>query len=652
MPQDSESLSDIYSPPKGIKDLLSSTPTIRTCVQDGKAEVSCLPTEAEQPTLLESKCDSFGGTLTESLPDLAPSTPALESNAQGSVKTSFVQDFSPVTVKAKAALEQEQPQNVHTISQVNVPNLDFARPNTPRDNNALEGEAKTNLDPCSENLDRLRSLNVRKYNWPLDDNVEWELQWKAFPSALAREGMQESVDDNGSAAEFSKQPECADSETLIWKPGHLRFLDQGVESGEKELEEGNPQEGEDLETLLRKRKLEMYDQDEDLSPPPRPRSGSSTSGRSHNGRALKAADSTSSSKGRKERHHSGNQREDPLSSTFSTLDAVGIFMGVRKGIFEAPKDIARANAPLIQPIGQQPDQTHRTAPDNHLQQDAADGPRPSLPAPFTPSPQIRLPKGSRNFIFSAGFLSNRKLARQVLALYPSAEIIERDWTMHSSGPNSSHLSTTNAIPASANSLSKEADIDLSPGVGLIWTTIQKTKQRSLPGQASHSALRDRVVSTARRYERLVVIVSQGLSDHDAGPIQLDQSDCDALVGFISFCSNLQDYIELVVIPNGNNKLAEWIASMMAKHSTPPWEAPIRLEETQSERFLREAGMNAFAAQAILSRFEPLDASPRNPDYSLSVFVKMSLQEKLREFKTYFGGSKLLNRVNQVLDSPS
>ena len=53
-----------------------------------------------------------------------------------------------------------------------------------------------------------------------------------------------------------EQPECIDGETLIWKPDGLRILDDLAES-EEELEVGKFPDANDLNSLIRRRILEL-----------------------------------------------------------------------------------------------------------------------------------------------------------------------------------------------------------------------------------------------------------------------------------------------------------------------------------------------------------------------------------------------------------
>ena len=85
---------------------------------------------------------------------------------------------------------------------------------------------------------------------------------------------------------------------------------------------------------------------------------------------------------------------------------------------------------------------------------------------------------------------------------------------------------------------------------------------------------------------------------------------------------------------------------------------------QWEVFLRRAGLNPFAAQLILSSLRDpyditLETSPLGATlgghptvvrvFSLSSFLLLSAEERISQFQALVGGSRILRRVNEVLD---
>lgn len=84
---------------------------------------------------------------------------------------------------------------------------------------------------------------------------------------------------------------------------------------------------------------------------------------------------------------------------------------------------------------------------------------------------------------------------------------------------------------------------------------------------------------------------------------------------------------------------KWIAACIAEYSSP--ETKILEEETYWERFLRTAGFNAFAAQAILDALKPGD---------LASFVLMNEEERVRRFGALLGGETILRRASKAIDA--
>ncbi|KAL9129035.1 MAG: hypothetical protein Q9217_002405 [Psora testacea] len=645
---DPDQLGDIYSPLKDIKDPPSSAPPASRAEQDHKVEVPLSPANGELTPPWEKKHVSFSEAITELTPELPTLIPASDGNPEEDIDTCFERSITPIAANPERSIEQEQLQDATINHRVGVPTMDFFRPKAPWDTNALQTGTNNGFDRYPDILDGLKTLHREEYSWPLGGKVERELRWMAFPAALAEAVVEESITDDGSTAEFIKQPECLDPDTLVRKPEGLRILDDLVDSNKEELEEANFPDGKDFQSLLKKRKLEIADDIQDLSLPPQKLSQPSAFPATHYKPARGTEHVINTMNIAAGNGHGWNKPQNPFGSVFSALDALDIFMAVRKGTFEDSKDSLPADASTSEFKEQQSEQRHHSAPENHLQKAIADCPRPIFHAPAKPIPPVTLPQDSRYFFLSTAFLSNRRLVRQVLDLYPSAEIIERA-SMQNPACTPVAGPVARALPRPADCLSHEADIIVSPGTGLLWTTLQKAKQRSLPGQISHSALHDRILTTAPRYERLIILVSQGLPQQDAGPMELDESDCEALANLMNSCWSIPEDVEITLVPGGQEELARWIVAMMVKHSIPPWKVAIAHEETQRETFLRRAGLNAFAAQAILSQTGAVDDHATGTDDGIFLFVQMSLQDKIREFETLFGGRKLLTRVHQVLD---
>jgi hypothetical protein len=134
-------------------------------------------------------------------------------------------------------------------------------------------------------------------------------------------------------------------------------------------------------------------------------------------------------------------------------------------------------------------------------------------------------------------------------LYQQAEVIYRDYER----PHS---------PA------KEADVLLSPSTGLLLTNLQQIKQRPLPGQLDRSLIKERVTALQLRYERLIVVVSEGLSqemESQGSSRPDDLRDKEALAGFQSYADHLEGEVNVKYVPGGEQALARSVVIEMANY---------------------------------------------------------------------------------------
>ena len=657
---ESDSLGDIYSPLKGIKDPPSSPPPLRASLQDRNVEVPLSPLHLERTPLSKKKSVSFSETLPELISELPPPIPQPENTSSSDIDAFFEEVIAPIGLKFERTIEQEQLQEEDTTLRVIVPVMDFSLPIAPWKANSQAPMFDNGGTMYKKILTEMKTLHFRKHIWPMSGKAERELRWAPFPSALGRVESQEKIPDDGSTTKFLAQPESVDVNTLTWKPEGLRLLDDLADS-DGELEEGRFPEETNFEFLIRKRKLEL---DESQSIP----SGSDESNN------MPKANSSS------KRHatavfpegnlHSTTQMDrvskispckQPFINGFSTMGALDEFLSIRKGIINKPRLLkAEHHFPMSSSTSFDPpkrtSETDITAPVSKSQ--------------LLPSLDIQPPTIPTPFVISATLLSIRPLFRRIEQLFPSAVFIERDFTLHLPPPQRP-LSKSNsnpqlhppspkgttAPPLTTSTIADEADLLLSPSTGLICTTLQKIKQRSLPGQVSRSAIRERVLRTSPRYERVLVLVSENCHD---GASQLDNGDSTALIEFTAFCSNLKESeVHVTLLAGGEEDLAKWIVAMMIKYGVAEHEeVKLIQDETLWEIWLRRAGMNAFAAQAVLGKVKAGESCGGaecgkgdgfDGEWGLKAFVKMSARERYKRFEVLLGGRSMLGRVGEVVD---
>ena len=612
---ESDSLGDIYSPLRGIKDLPSSPPALRARLRDRKVEVPLEPAEPQYLQLSKRKNVTFSEALPELIPELPPPTQRPGAVSSSDIDEYFAEIIAPIAAGAERKIEQEKLQEADTMLRVIVPIMDFTLPVAPWET-SLNGSRAGDVDNTfKQGLHDMKSLHFSKHFLPVSGQAERELKWAPFPAALGKFEATETISDNGSLERYLRQPETVDVSTLTWKPDELRIFEEIRVNCEDDLEEAIFSREKDITSLIRKRKFELEAFD---------------IGTSSAGTETKAKIDTIS---------------DPTMNAayFAASDELDQYLNVRTGIFQRQKSPLDSQQTKVKPIEIFTRHGHSKAvclSENNIPS--------SIPSTsYLASPSVELPITVCPFVVSAYAFKNRKLLRKIQGIFPSAEFIERDFRLHQDV--TAHASSEVAGLGRGSSLNDEADMILSPSTGLIWTTLQKVKQCSLPGQLARSAIKERIIATSLRYERLIILISDDRID-------LDHSDCEALVDINVFCSALLNYVQVIFIVGGEDDLAKWIVAVMVKQTVPG--TRLIQDETLWEVFLRRAGMNAFSAQAILGTLKALEHNDvgrrtlhqEELDSGLPVFVRMPFETKVARFETLLGGRRLLRRVNDSLNA--
>ena len=634
-----EDLGNIYSPLKGIDEISLPPPTKRTSLEDSKVEVPLTPRSSVQLPLWKKKSDSISEALKEVIHDLPSPIPNPEDVSSRDIDAFFDQEIAPLAKEAEREIEQEQLQEADTTHRIPIPIMDFSLPKAP-----------WKPDPDKERksyelLAKLQQVHLGDHKWPIDEKTIRELSWTPFPSSLGQFDLNEILSDDGTLDTLTAEPESIDTDTLIWKPEGLRILDEIQESDEEELQVGQFPEAVDMVSLVKKRNFELQDGKEFASEFKMDRINENNSNTlSSVGRSLESfapVKKLKSDRGTLALEHTSEE------SIFSPMSALNTFLCVRKG-----SQVSRSQKTTPQQCGKLSEVRKEvpTAPDSTDHQgskDVTSSVAKQLPLPL---PHLEIPISPRPFVASTSFLSNRKLARQIQHLYNNAQFIERDFAIRQTS-NRRTASAQYPQESDSDTVAYEVDLILSPGTGLLLTTLQQIKQRSLPGQGSQSPVFERIWRTAPRYEKLVIIVHRKVIPDDSESPELDQSDCKALASLTSFLngSAIGSDHEVVFVDGDNTALATWVVSLMRKYSTSDTNLKMLQEETQWEVFLRQAGMNAFAAQAVLSRIKSMQEQ-LNRGMGLQAFLLMDAEERNRIFGNLLGGHKVLRNVGKVLDA--
>ncbi|KAL6719367.1 hypothetical protein ACLMJK_003606 [Lecanora helva] len=610
----------------GYAEPLSSSPIPKRPLQNRKVEVPLSPAQSEQLPPWR-KHVSGNEVFSEVIRSLPPPIPRPENVSSDDIDALFDETIRPIGIKGERSIEQERLLEADTTLRVTVPVMDFSSPVAPW--KAVTRSSSTAIEEASkESLNEMKVLHFSNHDWRLSGKVERELKWTPFPAALGKVAHQETICDDKFIEKYLEPPERVDINTLTWKPADLRILDELAESND-ELEEGTFPDEKDIDSLIRKRKYE-YDLDADDS----------------NSVSLDGAYKTIE-KERPNEQGKGNTRKAQVelsTDQFSAIGALDNYMGVRKGGFENTELTVDK---FVKKLSQQIKAAESTK---------AIGPMSAPPATNNddnirekmslPSPEIIVSTQPVPFVVSSSFFDNRRLARQVQRLYPSAELIERDFNAHLDPPTEAPAKGKPVLTTQTTALD-EADLIISPSVGLMWTTLQKIKQRSLPGQATRSPVKERIAKLCARYERLIVLIHENRTT-----TPLDHSDCEALIDLSSFCSSLESEVHITFVAGSEDELAKWVVAMMIKFGITNENLRLIQDETLWEVFLRRAGMNAFAAQAILAELKPREQAEGgiSDQFGLAAFLRMSMMERFARFETLLGGQRLLARVSKVLNA--
>ncbi|KAL8825383.1 MAG: hypothetical protein Q9191_004451 [Dirinaria sp. TL-2023a] len=651
---DYENIGEIYSPLKGIEEPPSSPPIRKPPHRDSKVEVPMTPPHSDLPPPWNRKSASFKDALHEVIHKMPSPLPKPKGPSSEGIDEFVASSIAPVAAQTERSIEQEQLQEADTTHRVAVPVMDFSLPIAPWKVSLGSAPLKQS-QVIRPNLVELKHSQLLKHCWPKSGSTGTSLQWMPFPAALGRVETYESITDDQVLDDFLSQPECVDGNTLTWKREGLRIFDSPEDEEDEEMPEGVFPSETDIGSLLHKRRLELEQlndldkQDGSDSDPYEPL------GKPVNHEAFRKVPRLSprvtSSKAEattsEEPQIKGTEKQ---SDVFSARESLENFMSIRNQGAKRSGLTARKYFPVKQNELQTNTETMKEEPKvpaKHLEA------TPSLGISAVATPEFDVPHESTPFVVSTSFLLHRKLAQQVQRLYPSAEFIERDFSLHSAqsekGTGKVDESASNAV-----TMRDEADIIVSPSTGLVLTTLQKIKQRALPGQASKAAIRERIERIAMRYERLVVLVSSNsmeeLQSDTFSPVVriLDEKDCEALVDFNAFCLGIHEEIQVIFTAGDAETLAKWIVGLMIKHGYANGQMKLLQEETLWEIFLRRAGFNAFAAQAILAELKGPDTSNFEKEsrdsaayFGLAAFIRMSLQERAHRFERLLGGRNLI-----------
>lgn len=177
-----------------------------------------------------------------------------------------------------------------------------------------------------------------------------------------------------------------------------------------------------------------------------------------------------------------------------------------------------------------------------------------------PSPDIPLASNRQSFILSLSVFKQRQLIRHIREHLPQARLVERAF-------NSDTALSKEQKAMTQDDNTNEANILISSNTGLIWTTLQKIKQRSLPGQKAQSPTKEKLKMLSAKYENLIILISKNnISNKESeSHCVLDESDCEAMADIHGFGAQLDCHLTVYFVPGEGTDLFKWITAVMGKY---------------------------------------------------------------------------------------
>jgi hypothetical protein len=628
----------------------SSSPLARKRLRNLRVEAPLTPQyhtgsmSEDEPTSKKAKKVQFDLDVTSLLPDLQLDS----SDTPSGLAQQQMDDLQDMVKRGAESVQQELHNEelieIDTTMRVKVPNLEAVRIPSLWDLCMSSDSGETRMQSWQTMLQGItKGLlgDVRK--WGGVAKIERSLPWAPFAAYLAKVDMVEQFDD-GSLERYLTEMRLDDDMSDV--DVHAMI----ARSSESSVLPGHESDDEEVEPIVTEED-EVVDEAPNVSKPAQDTPTDALP--SVKPGLLDMLQAKQRDLARPTDLHSQKTAHEPsAASRFnfggSTIlmqnDGIAQFMQLR-----GKTGAQNANGKASNMVNSNPAQpaAQNQAPAAVMVAEA-EAPRSQARPPMTiPVPEILVQNNAAiPIIVSSTTMANRQLIRQIHTTLPNVEIYERDAVIPATIQHSSraHL---------------EADFTISASTGIVTTTLQKLKQKPLPGQRSTSGIRDIIATTAIRYERLLVLVSEGNSiptEDGAVPRTLDQLDCEALTDLTVWSHSLDSDVQISYVPGGEQELASWLVAAFAQHGSLDSSMRLLQDETMWERWLRVAGLNAYAAQAVLVQLKIPDLGSQSTSpteihkrYGVAPFVSMTHEERVERFGAMLGGDRVLRRVNEAID---
>lgn len=638
-------LGDIYSPLASVENTPPSIEAKRFKREDLKVEEPLTP---GKPTVTPLKSVRFSDIIEELEleSNSRTETPALDNSF-------FEEAFGDALRKANQQAEQEKLVEADATARVEIPIMDFSKSDPPWKKFEKIQNKATLLSLQMSFMREVLGQSAPK-NLP-SKNKDFNLKWTPLPREFAKVVEDENFEDNGILDTFMESLNSEiviDSSDLTWKPPGLRISRDDEDDDDVELGQFRRDTPRDLSFLAKKRKMDLEEasglRGERLAKRALPAGQTVASPRDLSANTSKPNEfSTMAPLAHTEIQSVGGTSGLLLGGLFSVENSLDTYFELR-GTKKAKLSDSTCFSP--KPNLTQPPSAAQALRTTTPQLGTIQLPiRKSPLAKLLPLPAPSLPAASTaaSVIISSTLLKHRALIKHLERMLPALSLVERDFMAHN---------TMTWMPGSVtrspirSPLDSEADIIVSSSTGIVITTLQKIKQKPLPGQKGKSAIRERLEQVGARYEKLVVLVAESRDDETT--IELDESDSLALTEFVGFSTGFETSISVLFVAGGEETLAKWLASIITQRCVVG-ELSLLAEETHWELFLRRAGLNAFAAQAIIAELKAPDGvdagSPTKAgQFGLTAFVEMGREQRIGRFSPLCG-RVLMERVSAVID---
>lgn len=186
----------------------------------------------------------------------------------------------------------------------------------------------------------------------------------------------------------------------------------------------------------------------------------------------------------------------------------------------------------------------------------------------------------------------------------------------------------------------DADILVSPTVGIILSSAPEIQQQPLPGSKTMSKIRTRIVKLAHKFEKLYILVKT-----DGSTTFIYQGITD-IINFSKQHGLACGTVIEILLCVGEEEQARQVLTIAESHSPSTDSFSLMDEVSRGELWLRkEADLNTYAAQALLELM--ISIFQVNREEGLTTLRRMTDEDRIQRLIP-FVGEKCITRLNLAL----